>query len=542
MIPFTLHNTYMSLWPCGKNAWEPKLKPEPKTSNPCPPPLAPTTTPMVTEPAPSGSDFLPPNLEANSQGTEASIHATTTAGSTNPLKRTHSEVDPDSDRDREEASSVERTLSPRSPHPPRIIDPTTIEPSDMDMDAEDQQAPPNPPPQITPPQLPPPQTPPPHTPTNTQKSIINPFILKSLRRQEKAVKAATGLPLTPVPPEGWPTLHGKNSCADWENIHAEQASTIMADIEKADPSRKGAALARVFYHGAFPNTSTVPNTIATRIESVIARHTGEDAVRVVPPNPTLSFRYLDKAPFVYFVLFLSQSALDSLTRQGVWSTPEVSFAISDISDPPRVQTYLGSVRNLLIRDKNDLAVLRNSLTGIVMKPLYPLLLSLSSSRQDLAGLDESERIMKILDTVELASFMIGEYGKDVQYVQVYMTPPSEPNDRSDDEWEELVDAFSKLKFATTYNGNGEYRNHLTCGLCHSIDHPFRACPFPNIPGWFNPTPIREADELREDFRLKAPDKAQKRRDGNSQPNRQSPAPQHGQRNPPRGGYSSDRKY
>lgn len=85
----------------------------------------------------------------------------------------------------------------------------------------------------------------------------------------------------------------------------------------------------------------------------------------------------------------------------------------------------------------------------------------------------------------------------------HMSLPSGAHDRADSGWVQLVTELGKLTFATTYNGNGEYRTNMNCGLCHSIDHPFCTCPFPKTPGWFTPTPIREADNIREDHKALA---------------------------------------
>jgi hypothetical protein len=325
------------------------------------------------------------------------------------------------------------------------------------------------------------------------KAVIQRLADQKAKKAMKAELVTTPGPLTtspptaaaytPTPDNGFPTIHARTSTHVFENIAEHQ----QLDWLNLTSTR---LFIQPLMHGYYP--ADIAQEIASRLKEAIENMLDIPNVKVAPPIADVTPPAADRAPFTYLVHNISTSTYSRLLEQHIWISPKIGFVV--YSSKTTMPSYLGALKGINITDNQDVAMFRDFVIEIFWRgEVAQLLAEMSGRGSNFPEMDVESRVTTILKTFTIRPIEVKTKGSGtVTWINLYLDCPTE----SDDDWGLLVDAVSETKFEHSLLGAGLYDRGWTCHVCHGADHPTGLCPFPNVPGWFQPIPIPPVVEYR----------------------------------------------
>ncbi|KIM71722.1 hypothetical protein PILCRDRAFT_750177 [Piloderma croceum F 1598] len=293
----------------------------------------------------------------------------------------------------------------------------------------------------------------------------------------------TAATYTPTPEDGFLPIHPRTSTHVFENIAENQ----QLDWLNLTSTR---LFIQPLMHGYYP--ADIAQEIASRLKEAIENMLDIPNVKVAPPIADVTPPAADCAPFTYLVHNISTNTYNRLLEQHIWISPKIGFVV--YSSKTTMPSYLGALKGINITDNQDVTMFRDFVLDIFWRGEVAQLLAEMSERDSIfPEMDAESRVANILKTFTVRPIEVKTKGSGtVTWINLYLDFPTE----SDDDWSLLVDAVLKTKLEHSLLGAGIYDRGWTCHVCHGADHPTGLCPFPNVPGWFQPIPITPVVEYR----------------------------------------------
>ncbi|KAF8135317.1 hypothetical protein K438DRAFT_1997359 [Mycena galopus ATCC 62051] len=246
-----------------------------------------------------------------------------------------------------------------------------------------------------------------------------------------------------------------------------------------------------------------PRELVQKLNFVIPRLVAAPALRISPPavHEILSERLA--APWHFLISSIPKESLDTLTGQGVWSTPTVTFLVFPYDMPlPR---YIMTLQNFTIFDEDEgLKFIR----ATILTKLKAIKGATEALAANAPSPEKASAAVDSLDTLEVKSLNIAlPGGKSDTVWNIYFTPPPHLPLFNLMDWSTKV---RTLTFETDHHGTGVPRQgalQLFCVGCKSYDHPAGLCSLPRTPSWFGDVPKSESAD--DSTLLKADEKAEK---------------------------------
>lgn len=316
-----------------------------------------------------------------------------------------------------------------------------------------------------------------------------------LARLKAKAEAAVSLPqtpnanakYTPRPEKGFPTVYGRNSTHAFDNTDIVQ----LTDWSNLSEPR---IFVQPLLHGYYPPNITAE--IASNLKATIEDLFDCVGVKVTAPIPVSKPANLDQPPYTYLVYNITSTIALELTKQHCWATKRIGFLVYPAETI--MPTYLGALEGFNAHDEADMATLHKLIAETFYSTEIGLIIAqISASDPQLAKMVDADRAREVIQTLEVRGIKIkSKGGLERPVVNLYIRCPF----GKDSDWTRLVEAVANAEYRHSLIGTGTYSRGWTCTMCHGADHPHWLCPFKDVPGWIEATPIPSIDGYRRQSR------------------------------------------
>ncbi|KAG1819172.1 uncharacterized protein BJ212DRAFT_1479281 [Suillus subaureus] len=282
--------------------------------------------------------------------------------------------------------------------------------------------------------------------TETNQSII----------KSNSTNSLTVIPqFTPIPIGGFPHIHLTHAA---QLFNYQAAKVITAWLKVPHPK----ILVRVFDHDR--KNPSVKGPILD--------------VKVLLPYPDASKEDAD-FPLSFLVYNISDETKSLILNQHIWSSPEISFAahLFRVNSPPLLLFCLHSFSTM------DTATVKTTVHEVWSEDVTRWDICNIMSESDIPEECIHAATWDFINSlwVEHLDFKVSGGILLLCYNVFTVSPTNNPT-----VWTKLRAYLHSLTYPSELEGSGTAVNFMPCTLRHSIAHPHRLCPFPNVPLWNGP--------------------------------------------------------